>query len=128
MIIIVKTIPHSEQRYPTVGDWWFEIDGSLHVRVSEMGNPKYEFLIAYHEIAEAMLCHEKGIKVEDIDAFDTKFEEEREQGLHSPTEEPGDSKDAPYKEEHFFATSIERLMAQKLGVDWREYDDTVTNL
>ena len=33
--ICIRTIPHREQRYPTVGDW-YKIDGVTHIRVSRM--------------------------------------------------------------------------------------------
>jgi hypothetical protein len=37
-------------------------------------------------------------------------------------EEPGDSSEAPYHKEHVFATKIERMIADELGVDWDVYE------
>ncbi len=42
MDIHIKTVPHKEQRYNTVGDYWIE-DRVIQIRVSEMGNEDYEF-------------------------------------------------------------------------------------
>lgn len=126
MQIDIKVIPNSEQRYDTVGDWWFNPDNSkLFIRVSRMNNSKYENLVAIHEQIEALLCLERGIDEKKITAFDIKFENNREPGN---ADEPGDDEKAPYKKEHFFATSIERLMAAELKVDWKKYDEAVNNL
>jgi hypothetical protein len=137
MHIYIDTIAHSEQRYPTVGDWQFTAEGGggqrstpvegpvLHVAVSEMKNVDYEFLVGLHEMIEAYLCHKRGIREEDITAFDKAFEASRPKGN---IDEPGDHILAPYRKEHFFATSIERLVAAELSVDWTEYDKTVVNL
>ena len=114
----IKTIPHNEQRYETVGDFWTK-DGVDFIRVSEMEDPRYNFLVALHEFIEQELCKVRGIKTEDIDKFDQDFKGEGE---------PGDSPLAIYRREHFFATSLERLMAAELGVDWEEYDDKVNSL
>lgn len=124
--IVIKTIPHSKQRYPTCGDYWIDKDDVLQVRVSKM-NDKYEFLIAIHELIEQFLSEERGIKGKDIDAFDIKFEKDRAKGFHTD-EEPGDDKTAPYYKEHQFATGIERVLANELEVDWNNYDTEVTDL
>ena len=126
MIIDVKVIPHNQQRYETVGDWYFNKDNNrLTIRVSAMRNKKYEFLVAMHEQIEAMLCIERGICEKEITLFDMKFEADRQPG---DTSEPGDSPLAPYRREHFFATSLERLMAAELEVDWSKYDEAVYSL
>lgn len=128
MKTIIETIPHGDQKYPTVGDWRTDSDGTLQIKVSDMGNDDYALLVALHELIEVTLCKKRGITEKSVDAFDIKFEKEREAGLHGETEEPGDAPDAPYKREHFFATNIERMMAQELGVDWNEYDKAVNSL
>jgi hypothetical protein len=134
--IEVKIIQHNEQRYDTVGDWWFsseKLDGrimweTLQVRVSRMNNENYEFLVARHEIDEAMLCRARGIKEALVTRFDTTFEKLRKAQPEKFQGEPGDHADAPYRKEHFFATTQERAMAAELGVDWEEYDEAVNSL
>lgn len=123
MNIILDTIPHHAQRYPTVGDWIEDGRGHLrHVRVSEMGNEDYHFLVALHEMIEAWLCLKRGVSQESVDAFDQTFEAARPEG---DDREPGHEPDAPYHREHVFAEKIERMVAEELGVDWDAYDKTV---
>lgn len=128
MNISIKTIPHAEQKYPTVGDWRFEDNGDLTIRISSMNNWKHELLVAFHEIAEVALCMDRNIATETVDAFDMNFEVERAEGKHGVDDEPGDSKDAPYRKEHFFATNVERMLAAELGVDWDDYNKAVVSL
>jgi hypothetical protein len=125
MKIVIEVIPHSSQRYPTVGDWYRDQEDTLHIKVSNMNNSKYEFLVAFHELIEEALCHDREIQQDIVDEYDKKYEAARSE---NDTSEPGDSKLAPYRKEHFFATSLERLMAAELGVDWSDYDEAVVNL
>ena len=124
MQINIKTIPHNEQRYDTCGDY-YDTDESTEIKVSDLGNEDYEFLVAVHELIEQYLCKKRGIKELDITDFDEVFEMKRVQGN---TDEPGDDKNAPYRREHFFATSIERLVSAEIGVDWSEYDKAINEL
>lgn len=134
--IHIKTIPHNLQRYPTVGDWWWDLSQMeknqgaifLEVRVSDMGNAYYEYLVADHEVREAMLCLHRGIPEDDITKFDKIYESKRAAGNPEFQAEPGDHPTAPYKKEHFFATNIERLTAAELDIDWGEYDEVVESL
>jgi hypothetical protein len=125
MRIEVQTIPHHGQRYPTVGDYW-DADDAVQIRVSEMDDWRYVILVALHEIVESMLARYRGISEETIGSFDMEFEKKREQGLVRG--EPGDAPDSPYRREHFFATSLERLLAAELGVDWAQYEAHVDSL
>lgn len=118
--IIVKTIPHSEQRYETVGDWFWDADtATLRVMVSDLKNWKEEALVAIHEIIEAVLCEGAGIKVHSVDNFDMNFKGDGE---------PGDDPKAPYHEQHRFATRVEKNLARELNVKWREYDKHIDDL
>lgn len=125
MKIQLRTIPHSEQPYPTVGNWANMPDGSLQIDVSDMGNDDYAFLVAIHELVEVWLCNKRGITDEAVSSFDIEYEKNRPEGDES---EPGDHPDAPYRKEHFFATNIERMIALELGVDWKLYSDKVMSL
>ncbi len=69
--IIIDTIPHSEQRYPTVGDWQIDKAGNLHITVSKMSDQRYEFLIGMHEAIEAYLAIYAGVSPEAVDRFDS---------------------------------------------------------
>jgi hypothetical protein len=124
MTIVIRSIPHDMQRYPTVGDWTIS-GGSIDIRVSILGNWKYESLIAVHELCEALMCMTYGITQDAVDEFDMEFEKNRKPGDDS---EPGDNPKAPYYRQHVMATNIERIMATELGVHWQEYESSLTSL
>ncbi|MCU1338289.1 MAG: hypothetical protein JWO19_3870 [Bryobacterales bacterium] len=126
MKIHLETIPHDQQRYPTVGDYWEDECGVEQVRVSEMKDWRYEILVGVHELIELALARHRGISEAAISDFDIAFEASKEQG--SVSGEAGDHPLAPYRHEHFFATSMERLLAAELDVDWFEYERYVDSL
>lgn len=119
--IIIETVDADKSRYAehskeTVGDWYLDTDGNLHIEVapiSEFPNDSQDvlddsgFLIALHELIEAKLCIARNIGQEKVDEFDFKFTGEHE---------PGDDADSPYRREHRFACVIEHLMAHELSL------------
>lgn len=123
MNIQIQTIHPYKQRYVTLGDWFHVKLCDQHIgeseetrtviRVSELGDERYEFLIAFHELVEMMLCKVRGIPAAAVDEFDQNF---------SGTGEPGDDPASPYFREHQFAFMLERMMAHEMGVNWREYE------
>jgi len=119
MKITIETIPHKEQRYETVGDWYYEENGDLRIKVSELSNWRLSALIAVHELVEVLLCQHRGVDQKTVDEFDMAFKGEGE---------PGDDPGAPYSYEHCFATGIERMLATGLGVQWKLYEDELNAL
>lgn len=115
--MIVKVIQHSEQRYDTVGDWWWEGE-TLQVRISDMGNPLHEQCVLMHELTEVLLCKARGISTEVVDAWDMAYGDG----------EPGNDPSAPYHKEHDAGNVVERFMAFQLGLDWDAYNDSFDNL
>ena len=115
----IAVIPHSAQRYNTVGDYYTAHSDLVKVRISELQNADYEFLIMIHELVESYLCAKRGISEAQIDTFDVE---------HSELDEPGLSEDAPYHKEHMFATSIEQFIAHELGVDWTHYEEALQRI
>lgn len=111
MKIVIESIPKSQQRYDTLGDWWIERDGSLQIRVSsddpDAPTELHQFLIALHELVEVRLCQSRGVSQQQVDDFDFAYKGDGE---------PGDEPDAPYRNEHRFAMLIEHLMANELGL------------
>ena len=77
----VEIIPHSQQRYPTVGDYATDVFNTVHFKISALKDWRYEFLISIHEIIEAYLCKHAGVSYQDIDCFDTAFEINRTENL-----------------------------------------------
>lgn len=129
MKVNIETIPHSEQRYDTCGDWWWEEGSVLQIRVSSLGDTYFEQLIAFHEYAEALMCSKEGIKEEDVSAFDKDFEKLRSISPHLIGDmEPGNMETAPYFKQHKQATNLERMFAMDLGVNWKQYEAAVNNL
>jgi hypothetical protein len=119
-----RVIPHSEQEYNTVGDYVYDGD-SMEILVSDLGDWRYEYLIAYHELTEIALCKLAGVTLEVINEFDLVFTKNRPVGDSS---EPGDDPTAPYYQQHQIATQQEKYMAEQLGVDWDEYDGKIALL
>ena len=111
--ITISTVPQEQQRYDTAGDYFTDEPLHVTIRVSDLKNPRYEFLIALHEMVEMFLCHNRGIGEDMVDKFDFAFK---------GAGEPGDDPNSPYFREHQFATVIERMMAHELGVDWQSYN------
>lgn len=130
MIYDIKVVPHSEQRYDTVGDWiWSkglkDDKVYLYIRVSDLGDWKMEFLVIIHELIEAVLCHIKGITQMQVDQFDMQYEIFRQPGDFS---EPGNSRKAPYYWPHKIASWIERFLGFLLKVDWKLYNERINSL
>ena len=70
MKVTIEVIPNNQQRYSTCGDWQWDGD-NLTISVSKMGDWRYEMLVAFHELAECLICRHRGIQQEQVDDFDT---------------------------------------------------------
>ena len=125
MKINIESIPHSTHRYPTCGDWWFDADGSLQIRVSEEMPDTSKELVVLHELAEVLMCKANGVTQKQVDDFDMAYESNRKPGDES---EPGDQKNAPYFVQHGLATGIERIVATQMGVVWPEHEAAIGKL
>lgn len=139
MNITFKVIPHEEQRFPFYGDgdWWEEENGDIQVRVSKQKDWRYEVIAGIHEITEAILCRQRGVKGADADTFDKRYEQLRSMREHrygmsafndcgcaiDGISEPGDDIHAPYFWPHQTASIVERIMAVALCVPWQQYCD-----
>ena len=123
--IVIEVIDHETHRYSTVGDWFYDADGTLHIKVSKLSDWRREALIALHELTEVLLCKNDGVSVEVVDAFDKNFEANR---ADDNEDEPGDEPDAPYVKQHCMATGVERILAAHLGVQWKPYEDELCAL
>lgn len=107
--ISIKT---GECRFDGVGDW----PKYDEIIVSPLKDWKHEFLIGLHELIEAQLCKARGITPEMVDEFDSKFKGDGE---------PGDDPDCPYRKEHAFASMIEMIVCNELGINFSEYEKTI---
>ena len=111
--IIITTIPHARQRYDTVGDWQWRGD-DLIITISDTGSWRSNMAVAIHELCEVALCKDKGITQIDVDKFDMG------PGLQS--NDPGDLPNAPYRDQHCFATAVERMLIAAFGMAWSEHE------
>lgn len=115
MKITLEVIPHEQQRLGASGDWFFEPNGDLVVRVSDFGDWRYNFLVLRHEMDEAMLCKHNGITTEMVD---------EDQAASLPTDNPDSFSGYPgarLQNQHNDALAAEWVMSRLLGVDWLEY-------
>lgn len=125
---LIFSIPHKFQEYPTCGNWAIMGTGQVVVFVSDTTRWEFNAAIAVHELIEALLCARRGIHENMVTDFDIAFERKRAKGIVLDTSEPGDSPDAPYRREHFTATTIERQFIEAVGVDWNEYEKALNKL
>jgi hypothetical protein len=119
-LIVINTITHHLQRLKGSlgGDWRFhEIPGLkiLEVTVSDMGDWKCNFLLAFHELVEAIMCKDAGITTEMVDTDELKAQ---------PTDDPDSFSGYPgscYQQQHNDALALEWMLSRLLGVKWTEY-------
>jgi hypothetical protein len=134
MKINIEIIPHEQQRYPTVGDWWVDPDGTLQIRASQLSESRYSALVALHELVEALI---EGIKESDrldvppslvakADAWDKRYEERRPPD--DKYSEPSAVPTCPVYEGHMAASAIEHVAAMLLGVDYNHYQTKIADL
>lgn len=117
-IVEVHVKPYKDMRYPTAGDWQWR-GNTLVITVAQMPDPRYEQLLAFHELSEAWMCKHDGVSEKDVDKWDM---------AHPDADEPGDLPGAPYGPQHKAATESERWFADKLGVNWSEYEKAIEAL
>ena len=146
MKIIIETIDHKYQRYPTCGDWE-DSCGALAVSVSKIGDWRMEALVGIHELVEAILCIDAEISQKSVDEFDIAFEKARslaENNVVADTidadtiayagygvnidSEPGDHPAAPYHIQHGYATAVERMLCAAMNIPWATYEARLKEL
>ena len=116
--IEMEVIPHGSQRYDTVGDY-FEDQGVIKFRVSDLGDWRYNFSVLLHEFVEWALTTHNGVSEKDVMSFDLSVPE---------SDDPGFEADCPYQEEHVYADCMERLIAPRLGLKYGEVDESCRRL
>ena len=124
----IQTIDHKDQPYNTVADWRFSNDSkTCYINVSDTGDTDYNNALALHETTEIMQLlrlYTPKQAVDKVDRFDEEFEKNRTEW----ESEPGDSPKAPYWNEHSFATVVERCYLASQNRNWKEYEDTLTEM
>lgn len=114
MKIIIQDVPKSQIPRNDVANYYVTPE-ALKIDVLSMSDWRYEALIALHEFIECMLVRQKNLDFKDIDDWDEN------------NELMGEDLRAPYHKEHIFSENLERLFAQALNVDWKHYEDELSN-
>ena len=117
---------HRDGRPPTLPDGGrlaAQTRRSAYLRLAD-ARPALRVPGGMHEAIEAYLCKQAGISQVAVDRFDQAYERRRKPGDDS---EPGDDPKPPYHKEHMFASKVERMLANKLGVNWSAYDREVSS-
>jgi hypothetical protein len=117
--VTVRVVPYSEMRYATSGDWQVGHDGALVVTVADLGDERFNLLVAAHEVTEALLARRAGVTEQQVDEWDL---------AHLDAEEPGEVAGCPYFTQHARASEVERLLAELMGVDWDAYSASFESL
>lgn len=129
MEIHIKTIIIEKMRISgSLGDYWYDSDGVLQIRVADLGDEFMEKSICVHEIIEEALTKKRGLLEPDIQAFDEYHDMRIKQGLVSPEKEAGYDENAPYRNEHTFCDSVERMMFAMANIPWSDYEEKVNSL
>lgn len=134
MRINIDVIPHSEQRYETVGDWWVGEDGEVQIRASEMSEEAYSALVIIHELNEVLIEAVRrtgGLRVpqslvNETDAWDKAYEAARTE--ENEVGEPGADPRCPAYRGHMAASAIEHVVAMILGINYNDYADEIAKL
>lgn len=116
MNVLIRTIPHDQQRYETVGDWTFDGAGNLTILVSNTGDWRSDMLVALHEFVEVLICKNDGVTQQQVDDFDK---------ANLQSNDPGDLAGAPYGQQHCFAMAVERMVCAAMNLPWTEHDARV---
>ena len=120
MRIVIETIFHGHQRYPTAGDWLIDKrTGDITIFVSQTGYDLSNMLVIAHELAEVFWCLRNGITQEQVDDWDIR---------HPDEDDPGSNPMAPYHLGHMLGDLVERTLAFALRADWEFHEETLENL
>lgn len=131
MRIVIESIPHNHQRYPTAGDWQVHpATNDITILVSETGVNIYNYLLAMHELSEAIWCLAHGVTQREVDMWDIHHEHMHDSDPTNPLylREPGDDPMAPYNPGHRLGDLVERLMSFGLNADFNHYEAILNDL
>lgn len=128
MRINIEFVRMNQMRYPSVGDYWYDDDGTLQLRVVDSGDEFFNKMVLIHELTEEALTKKRGLSEQEITDYDLAFEAARKLGLRNEIEEPGFGNGCPYIGEHSLATSFEMAMCGMAGVRWTDYEYVINSL
>ncbi|SRR5229473_188058 len=114
MNVKMLVIDHRDQRYDTVGDWFFDPTepDTLLIFISKCSDWRFEQCVFIHELTEAVLCKARGITAKQVDDWDFKHEETGADFCITG---------APYEQEHYTACIPELFLGKELGINYDKY-------
>lgn len=118
--IKIDIVPHKDQRYDTIGDWYF-IDDVLHIVISDLGHFEYSALVAIHELIESIECSINGVSTQQVDDYDFNHKDAGSANLDANIT-------SPYFKEHNDATAIEWLLSRLFKINWQDYSNKINTL
>ena len=119
--IRIRVEDPEKMRYDTAGDWQMlpigprQSKDTLVITVAKQLDGRMTMAVILHELAEAMLCADRGITDETVDKFD----------FQAKTDDPGSEPGCPYAREHDLAVVVEHAFAHEAGLDWKQYNKIV---
>lgn len=129
MKINIEVIAHAKQRYETPGDWFWDSEGVLQIRVSKLPNPKFERLIIIHELVEILIeTARQNIDPQRLLEITEESDKAFESGRTDDSAESGYRPDNPVYHGHMAASAIEHIAGMLLGVDYNKYSEAVAAL
>jgi hypothetical protein len=157
MRIVIETIEHKDQRYPTVGDWFYDYTYFCKECSQSIITPRVEAVtcagcrrehlplinvtlnirvskLPSWKMEALIAVHElvecmlcKSDGIDQVTVDKFDMEFEKDRAVGNE-DEPGDDPHAPYHGQHCFATGVERLLAATIGVKWNDYADEIEKL
>lgn len=116
--IIIKFIQDDQHRNGQgPADWWFDENGDFQIRVTDMGDWRYNYLCARHEMDEIAGCKHAGITTQQVDDYCAIPESE----LPSEPDSFSGYPKSPHQKQHNDALAAEWQFSRVLDVDWVEY-------
>jgi hypothetical protein len=113
--IVIEIIPLEDMYMGYYGDYFYDKDGTLQMRIADYPNEIQNIGTILHELLEVWKLKVKGVSVRAVEKFDDE---------HSLHDDPGCLAEAPYHIEHMESIKHERLLCKSMGFDWHTYYDT----
>ncbi|MHB8084283.1 MAG: hypothetical protein ACYDHZ_00455 [Dehalococcoidia bacterium] len=115
MKITITGLPPEKMRYPGTHVDYYDKGPHACIDVIQQENPLHEYLLAIAALVKYVLIKARGISIDEIEQFD------KVHGADFASTDPS----APYYYEVQFASIIENLMCNELGLKYHEYKASI---
>ena len=111
MKITITGLPPEKMRYPGTHVDYYDKGPHACIDVIQQKNPLHEYLLAIAALVKYVLIKARGVSIDEIEQFD------KAHGTDLASTDP----QSPYYYEQQFASIIEHLMCNELGLKYHEY-------